>query len=219
MVTIANYKIGKLILMSEGKNFSWLNKRRVVYIQYPTDKPTQSFPWGWYYENGTYQYYNLFNSDAKINTIKSMYWHLSVLRYLNQGMSEDHFIKLAYIISDKANNFSSLSINQDLLLNLARGIYVKKSNKAPRNKLRKVIFKQGVGLEKHEKLKIVGELIGKSKKTTPEDIYQAMLLINESKKKITIERLSKVLSCNKRTIYRHMSDQLTQEKAILNQSL
>ena len=219
MVTIACYKKDKSIKMSEGKNFSWLNKRRIVYIQYPSDKPTESFPWGWYYEDGTYQYYNLFNSDAKINTVKSMHWHLSVLKYLNQNISEDDFVQLTHIISDRQNNFSSLRINSDLLFNLARDIYNKKSSKAPRNKLRKVIFKQGAPLERHEKLKIVGELIGRAKKIRPEDIYQAMLCINDDKKKITIEGLSKVLSCNRRTIYRHMSDQLTKEKALLNQSL
>ena len=43
-----------------------LNKNRIIYRQNPiTDKPTQKFDWGDYYENGTFECYDLFRSKAK----------------------------------------------------------------------------------------------------------------------------------------------------------
>ena len=41
----------------------------------------------------------------------------------------------------------------------------------PKNKLRKVIFKYGNRLCKEEKLRVVGELIGRSKRVHTDDIY------------------------------------------------
>jgi len=61
-------------------NLKWLNNNRIVYRAYPTtDVPTTTYDWGWYYEHGTYQCYELFRSKAKINTYKSLKWHLLVL--------------------------------------------------------------------------------------------------------------------------------------------
>ena len=43
------------------------------------------------------------------------------------------------------------------------------------------------GLTKEEKLSIVGELIGRTKRIHEDDIYQCMLDINDWGKKITID--------------------------------
>ena len=86
----------------------------------------------------------------------------------------------------------------------------------PKNKLRKVIFKYGNKLCKEEKLRIVGSLIGRSKSVTPSDIYDMMLSINDSNRKITIKRLSIHLNCSTRTIHRNMCEELKREKELLN---
>ena len=89
----------------------------------------------------------------------------------------------------------------------------------PNNKLRKVIFKQGNPLLKEEKLKIVGTLIGRSKKVHKDDIYECMLELNDNGEKITINRIAKLLECSTRTIYRNMCEELKREKELLNQQL
>jgi hypothetical protein len=89
----------------------------------------------------------------------------------------------------------------------------------PKNKLRKVIFKYGNRLSKEEKLRIVGELIGRSKRIHEDDIYQCMLEVNELNKKITITKLAKLLNCATRTIHRNMSEELKREKELLNKQL
>ena len=89
----------------------------------------------------------------------------------------------------------------------------------PKNKLRKVIFKYGSMLSKEEKLSIVGELIGRSKRVHEDDIYQCMLDLNDLGKKITITQLALWLECSTRTIHRNMSEELKREKELLNKQL
>ena len=66
-----------------------------------------------------------------------------------------------------------------------------------------------------EKLKIVGQVIGQAKGIKQDDVYEAMLYIHEQGK-ITITKIAKALKCTKRTIYRHMSEELKEEKQLLN---
>ena len=89
----------------------------------------------------------------------------------------------------------------------------------PRNKLRKIVFKPNCGLTKSEKLSIVGKLIGRLNGIKKEDIYDSMLLLNDSDEKITIAKLAKSLKCTPRTIHRHMCNELKQEKANLNNEI
>jgi len=49
--------------MSHKRNIKWLNEKRIIYRQFPlNDMPTYSTKKFEYYENGTYEYYHLFNS-------------------------------------------------------------------------------------------------------------------------------------------------------------
>jgi len=89
----------------------------------------------------------------------------------------------------------------------------------PKNKLRKVIFKYGSNLTKEEKLSIVGELIGRSKRIHEDDIYQCMLDLHDLGKKITMTQLALWLECSTRTIHRNMGEELKREKELLNQQL
>ena len=89
----------------------------------------------------------------------------------------------------------------------------------PKNKLRKVIFKYGNRMCKEEKLRIVGQLIGRSKKIHKDDIYELMLALNHSGWKITINRLAIRLNCSTRTIHRNMCTELRREKELLNKQL
>src|SRR6056300_532069 len=94
----------------------YLNKRRIVYRRNPTtDVPTLVFEHGKYYENGTYQCYDLFRSKAKITTYKSLKWHLLVLWYLNPRLDMDEFKKLAETIANYKYGFIAFDIPPELL--------------------------------------------------------------------------------------------------------
>ena len=203
-----------------SRNLNYLNNNRIVYRRHPvTDIPDIDNEVYMFYLNGTHQCYELFRSSAKITTYKSLKWHLLVLWYLNPQLDQDMFLNLAKIICHKSNNFISFAIHEDLLHKIVYEVSMLDLDKPPKNKLRKVIFKPNTFISKEEKLRIVGELIGRSKRITEDDIYSCMLEINNNNNKITISKLAKLLNCTSRTIHRNMGAELKREKELLNKQL
>ena len=205
--------------MSYDRNTKYLNDRRIIYRTIPQDEPTHVYNWGLYYEHGTHQCYDLFRSKAKINTYKSLKWHLLVLWYLNPDLDPDKFKQLAYVLTTKENGFTTFSISDNILEKIIHDVFMADLEEPPANRLRKIIFNPMCGLTSEQKLKIVGRLSGKAKKVDKDDLYQSMLDINDMGKKITISYLAKLLNCSSRTIHRHMCNELKREKELLNQEL
>ena len=201
------------------RNLDYLHRRRIVYRRDPLDPPDIDTQHYMFYENGTYQAYDLFKGNAKINTFKSLKWHLLVLWYLNPKLDPDDFNGLAEFIVDKSNGFTTFSISKTSLERIIHDVYMSDLDRPPTNRLRKVVFKMGSGLDKHEKLSIVGRLIGRSKRVHPDDIYQCMIDMNDMGKKITIRRLAGLLDCSARTIHRNMCNELKREKELLNREI
>ena len=202
------------------RNLELLNKRRVVYRRLPiTDVPDIENDMYMFFENGTYQCYDLFKSTAKITTYKSLKWHLLVIWYLNPGMDQDEFMDIALDISAKTNGYVSFNVPPNLLNKIVYEVSMLDLVEPPKNKLRKVIFKLHCGLAKDDKLRIVGQLIGRSNKTHPDDVYQAMIDIHDLGQKITIKRISDVLRVSSRTVHRYMCEDLKREKELLNKQL
>ena len=206
--------------MSHNRNTEYLDSKRIVYRRDPiTDKPTQENECYLFYENGTYECYHLFNSKAKITTYKSLKWHLLVIWYLNPQLDQDQLVEIAEVIANKQQGFTTFTIHEELLRKMVYEISMLDLEEPPKNKLRKVIFKMNSGLCVEEKLRIVGELIGRTKKVTPDDIYDAMLSIHDNDVNITIKRLAEVCFCSTRTIHRNMCEELKREKELLNKQL
>tara|TARA_Y100000766_G_scaffold246607_1_gene227251 strand:- start:32 stop:667 length:636 start_codon:yes stop_codon:yes gene_type:complete len=211
--------------MSQDRNLKWLNDRRIVYRRDPiNDVPTIETKQYKYYENGTHECYHLFNSKAKITTYKSLKWHMLVLYYLNIDGVENDYISLEddmrsvfNFIANKENGFVTFFIKQKVLNDMIEDVF-NQGGDPPANKLRKVVFKPYSGLDLSGKLKIVGQLIGRSS-IDKEMIYQTMLDLNDWGKKITISRIAGLLNCSTRTIHRHMCDDLKREKQILNEEV
>ena len=204
--------------MSQDRKIKWLNDRRIIYRRDPiNDKPTIETKKYKYYENGTYECYTLFNSKAKITTYRSLKWHMLVLYYLNAD--EPTFVAnyVFKYIADKENGFVTFFIKHKLLDGMINDV-IEQGGDPPKNKIRKVIFKDNSGLNINEKLSIVGQLIGRSK-LDEETIYQCMLDINNNEGKITIRWMAELLGVSQRTVYRNMSKELKQEKQILNEKI
>tara|TARA_R100001460_G_scaffold87472_1_gene128877 strand:+ start:188 stop:586 length:399 start_codon:yes stop_codon:yes gene_type:complete len=119
-------------------------------------------------------------------------------------------------ICNKDNGFITFTVKDNIKDSMVSDVLNSDLNEPPKNKLRKVIFKDSTGLSTKQKLKIVGELIGKSKLVNNNDIYECMLEINNSNARITIAKLAKILGCSSRTIHRNMDKELKNEKDILN---
>ena len=206
-------------LLSYDRNLDYLNHRRIIYRTVPTQTPTVEYKWGRYYENGTYECYELFRSKAKINTYKSLKWHLLVLWYLNPSMDQDDFQHLAEVIAEPKNGFITFNIPSQLLKQIIYDVSMYDLEIPPKNRLRKIIFYVDCYLSVEDKLKIVGSLVGRSKRIHEDDIYDSMLYINDKGNKITISKLAKHLKCSDRTIYRTMGNTLKKEKELLNNEI
>ena len=203
-----------------SRKLNYFNNNRIVYKRDPiTDKPTQENEVYMFFEQGTYECYHLFTSKAKITTFKSLKWHLLVLWYLNPQLDQDQFMVVAEILAYKPNGFISFQIHEDLLRKIVYEVSMLDLDEPPKNKMRKVIFKYGNGMCKEEKLRIVGQLIGRSKTITKDNIYELMLSLNHSGWKITMQRLATRLNCSARTIHRNMGEELKREKELLNKQL
>jgi len=203
-----------------SRNLTYFNNNRIVYRRDPiTDKPDQENEVYMFYMNGTYECYHLFTSKAKITTFKSLKWHLLVLWYLNPQLDQDQFMVVAEILAHKPNGFTSFAIHADLLRKIVYEVSMLDLDEPPKNKMRKVIFKPNNGMCKEEKLRIVGQLLGRSKRIHKDDIYDLMLSLNHSGWKITIQRLAVRLNCTTRTIHRNMCAELKREKELLNKQL
>tara|TARA_R110000744_G_scaffold328915_1_gene434464 strand:- start:831 stop:1472 length:642 start_codon:yes stop_codon:yes gene_type:complete len=198
---------------------NYLEKRRIVYRQDPiSDQPTLSTPFYDYYKDGTYECYHLFRSKAKITTYKSLKWHLLVLWYLNPQLDQNDFLDLSIVIADYKYGFIAFDIPHDLLKRMVYDVSMLDLDEPPKNKSRKIIFKQSCGLSLGEKLKIVGQLIGRSSRIDEEVIYQGMCDIHDVGKKITMKGLATSLQCSVRTIHRNMTYELKKEKELLNKT-
>ena len=206
--------------MSHNRNTKYLDNKRIVYRRDPiTDKPTVQATYWDHYQDGTYECYTLFASKAKITTYKSLKWHLLVMWYLNPQLDQDQFMEIAEVIANKEQGFTTFTIHAELLRKMVYNISMLDLEEPPKNKLRKVVFKMISPLTTEDKLRIVGELVGRTKRIHQDDIYQCMLELHELNKKITVTQLALWLECSTRTIHRNMGEELKREKELLNQQL
>jgi hypothetical protein len=202
------------------RKIEYLEKRRMIYRKFPdTDKPDEVTKDYMLFKNGTHQCYELFRSKAKITTYKSLKWHLLVLWYLNPKLDQQAFEDLAVFISNKDNGFTSFVVPDHVLKNIIYEVSMTDLERPPKNKARKIIFKDNCVLTTTEKLKIVGSVIGKSKKIDESDVYETMLYIHDQGESITNKKIAKMLNVSERTVYRNINQELNKEKELLNQSL
>ena len=205
---------------SMERKFTYLVNKRVVWRRNPiTDIPDEETREYMFYKDGTYECYDLFRSKAKITTYRSFKWHMLVLWHLNQEWKESDALNVAMYLADKDNGFTMFSMNKWNIIRVIDDLSILDLEEPPKNKLRKIVFKWNCRLNKLEKLRIVGGLIGRMNGIKKEDIYDAMLYKNHCNEKITIKWLSELLKVTPRTVYRHMNDELKEEKERLNKEV
>ena len=157
------------------RKFTYLINKRVVWRRDPiTDIPNEETKQYMFYKDGTYQAYNLFRSRAKITTYRSLKWHMLTLWYLNPDWNKHDAMNVAIHITNKDNGFITFNINKWNIERLIKDISLLDLDKPPINKLRKIIFKWNCGLNKLEKLRIVGKLIGRMNGINKSDLYEAI---------------------------------------------
>ena len=136
----------------------------------------------------------------------------------NAFISIIDLIHVFKFIADKENGFVTFFISDKKLDAMINDVF-ENGGEPPVNKKRKIIFKPWTPLTQEDKMRIVGELIGRSKHIDEKAIYQCMLDLNEYGKKITVGRVADLLNCSTRTIHRNMCKELNKEKQYLNNQL
>ena len=200
------------------RKLEYLNDNRIIYKRNPVnDEPTYSTDNFDYYEDGTYEHYHLFNSKSKITSYRSLTWHSLVLCYLNRWNMDRH-ARIIRFICDKRNGFVTFKLAQQSIESVIQqtfwgGVY------APKNKARKIIFKDYCKLDFKQKMQIVGQLLGKSRAIYTEDVYECMIDLNDTGKKITWSKIAQLLDCSVRTVLRNINEELKQEKKLLNEKI
>jgi hypothetical protein len=159
-----------------------------------------------------------------ITSYKSLKWHMFTIYYLNMDnpyfdLDDDMYKKIIKYITNVKNGFVTITFKDEIIDNIIKEVLVETFDKAPKNRLRKIIFKQGTGLSVIEKLRISGSLIGRKNSVSNSDIYEIMLYIHDNGDKITIKKLAEYLKVSTRTIYRNMEKSLKNEKTTLNEKL
>jgi len=134
-------------------------------------------------------------------------------------MSEKKFFELTNHITDRDNGFIIFDVPENIKRKMVEDVFKQDLDRAPPNRLRKIIFRYGSGLTTSEKLSIVGKLLGKGKTITEESIYEVMLDIHDQQKKITITAIAKELNCSTKSVHRNIGDILREEKDMLNLNL
>ena len=200
------------------RKLEYLNDNRIIYKRSPVnDEPTYSTEHFDYYEDGTHEHYHLFNSKSKITSYRSLTWHSLVLCYLNRWNMDRH-ARIIRFICDKRNGFVTFKLAQQSIESVIKqtfwgGVY------APKNKARKIIFKDYCKLDFKQKMQIVGQLLGKSRAIYTEDVYECMIDLNDTGKKITWSKIAQLLDCSVRTVLRNINEELKQEKKLLNEKI
>ena len=200
------------------RKLEYLNDNRIIYKRSPVnDEPTYSTEHFDYYEDGTHEHYHLFNSKSKITSYRSLTWHSLVLCYLNRWNMHKH-ARIIRFICDKRNGFVTFKLAEQSIESVIQqtfwgGVY------APKNKARKIIFKDYCKLDFKQKMQIVGQLLGKSKTIYTEDVYECMINLNDTGKKITWSKIAQLLDCSVRTVLRNINKELKQEKKLLNEKI
>ena len=200
------------------RKLEYLNDNRIIYKRSPVnDEPTYSTEHFDYYEDGTHEHYHLFNSKSKITSYRSLTWHSLVLCYLNRWNMHKH-ARIIRFICDKRNGFVTFKLAEQSIESVIQqtfwgGVY------APKNKARKIIFKDYCNLDFKQKMQIVGQLLGRSKIIHTEDVYECMISLNDINIKITWKKIAEILNCSERTVIRNINNELKKEKTILNEKI
>lgn len=210
----------KLEIIKYERRLDILMQRKIIWRQNPTtDIPTETHNWGWWFKEGTHQYYALFQYDAKIGTFWAFKWHLRVLWYLNPDLTGEEFTRLVNFMGESKNGFVLHTFSPKWLDAVIKSVFDSDLEKAPSNNLRRVVFREHHGLTLREQQQISGKYGNLGKGISPEDVYEEMLRLNDQRIRISIKNLAENLGVTTRTVHRNLDDTLREEKKELNKNL
>lgn len=163
---------------------------RIVIRQEP-DVTRQKYLW---FPEGV-EVYRLFDYNYVIKSLKRLYYHISVIKWINPDIEYELFLETFDYIADKWSIYHSRDFDYEVVNNIF--LYVEK----PTPIIKQVIFNEAHQLDRYEKMSIVNDLT-KRIKLTKEAIVQAKQLLIAEGKKGTHRELGEVFEVSYSTIGR-----------------
>lgn len=191
------------------RRIDYLLDRRIRFKKDPDEfddieRKKIEYPWGYYYPDGVYGYYNLFSNNSKIYNLGQMFNTFWTLWYINPGMSVDAFYQLCNFISVRDNGFCIFDVKQGWIDQKVQEVIDGNFQfERPPSPLRKFIFKQSLALTGRQKMSIASSISNNFKsKIDASDIYEIMLQLHDEGRKVTIRLIANSLNVHIRTINR-----------------
>jgi hypothetical protein len=138
-------------------------------------------------------FYTLYRTKRKINSFSELEYIAEKFLYLNSDFDLDLMKSLFVKISDRDSGHIIRTYSGFRVENMVERVFNKKKKPyCPRQ--RKVIFNPSKMIDKKDKLKIVGHLIGSKEKPSISEINQVIEELWLNKEKITVSKVSKKLN-------------------------
>lgn len=139
------------------------------------------------------KFYSLYRTTRKINSFSELEYIAEKFIHLNPDFDKQVMKRLFVELSDRGSGHIIRTYGSKRVENMVDEVFEKKTEPyCPR--LRKIIFNPSKMIDKKEKLRIVGSIIGSKEKPKKEDIDAVIEELWVNQEKITISKVAKKLN-------------------------
>ncbi len=161
-----------------------------------------------YFPDGC-KFYSLYRTKRKINSFSELEYIAEKFLYLNPDFDLDIMKRLFVGISDRDSGHIIRTYGQTRVEAMVEKVFEKKKKPYCARK-RKIIFNPSKMIDRKEKFKIVGKLIGSKPKPTIQEIDQVIEELWLGKEKITSSRIAKELNTTRYLINWYFTEEIKQ---------
>ena len=154
-------------------------------------------------------FYSLYRTKRKINSFSELEYIAEKFLYLNPGFDLDIMKGLFVRISDRDSGHIIRTYGQARVESMVEKVFEKKTKPYCARK-RKIIFNPSKMIERKEKFKIVGSLIGSKPKPTIQEINQVIEELWLNKEKITSSKIARELNTTRYLISWYFTGEIKQ---------
>lgn len=145
-----------------------------------------------HYPDGV-KFFSLYRTTRRINTFAELEYIAEKFIWLNEGFNIDKMKTHFNLLSERQNGHIIRTYGQNRVENMVEKVFERKKEPyCP--KLRKIIFNPMKIIEKKEKMRIVGMLVGRKSRPTNEQINDVIEDLWLDKTKITVTSVAKRLN-------------------------
>jgi|TARA_B100000902_G_scaffold57801_1_gene64789 AraC-like DNA-binding protein len=162
------------------------------------------------------EFYSLFRTTRKINSIQEVEYVAEKLRWLNPKIEYSVFVRHMKQMTDRSNGHVIRTYSDRRIDAICEDVWEKTLTKPYCRKKRKVIFNPSKMIPIEEKRKIVQQLIHPSIRFESSDIWRACSQIQG---KLTMKKIGEVLGCSAPTVRRSFDNKMLLNLKLRNKDI